>query len=361
MIKMSSKFLLILAFLVFLGCGGEELPEKDLTKPVPVKSVKATIQPVAQPLTYSGTAEPMERVRLSTKIMGWVEAIYFDEGDMVQKGQVVVKLRSKDLEAKRAQAEAGMAEAEAYFKNAQTNLRRIESLYQKKAATQKELDDVRTAFASAQARKKTAEEMKTEIEELLRYTSLTSPFDGAVTRKMIEVGDLTNPGQVILEVENTSKVKIVAKVPESDIRNLEAGMPVKVQIQASNVGTNGKSYEGTIDRIVPSADPMSRQFDIQVLMDNPQFEIKSGMFARITVAKSGVETLVVPRTAVFRRGQLEGVYVIDSENRANLRWIRTGVTFGDQIEVLSGLNPEERVVIEGASLLMDGQAVEVLP
>ena len=142
-------------------------------------------------------------------------------------------------------------------------------------------------------------------------------------------------------------VKIVVQVPESEVQNLKVGMPVGIHVQASNIGANGKSCAGTIHKIVPAADPMSRQFEMQVLTENPDHRIKSGMFARISVGKSGKSTLVVPGQAVFQRGQLEGLYVVACEIKARLRWIRTGRKYNHLIEIISGLNPGERVVVEG--------------
>ncbi|NIV94902.1 efflux RND transporter periplasmic adaptor subunit [candidate division KSB1 bacterium] len=360
MLRSTLKFYLSIVVILWLGCGQDEIPEKELETAVPVKTVQVTVQPIDQELTFTGTVKPMDQVRLSTKIMGWIEEIYFEEGAHVEKGATLVKLRSKEFEAKLAQAKAAISEAEANFKNVKTNLKRIKALYEKKAATQKELDDMQAAFASAQARKNAAEEMKKEVQEMLKYTTLTSPFDGVVTRKMMEVGDLASPGQPILEVENMNRVKIVAKVPESQVELLDTGMPVEVQVRASRKGTNGKSLTNTIDQILPSADPMSRQFDVHVLIDNSERLIKTGMFARIVAGKSGGSAILVPKTAIFRRGQLEGLFTVDSENRAHLRWVRSGVEQDGLIEVLSGVNPGEQVVVEGASGLVDGKKVEVV-
>ncbi len=357
--KSMNFFAAIIPVLLLMNCGSKESPEPELQIPVSVSVIEATAQPSAYQSIYSGTIEPIQSVRLSTKIMGWVERIYFEEGEKVKKGEILVKLRSQDLEARQAQAEAAIDEAEVFFSNVQTNLQRIESLHEKKAATQKELDDTRAAYASALARKRTAEEMKNEVEELLAYTVLQSPFDGVVTRKMVQEGDLANPGQPILQVENMAQVKIVAKVPESEVQALEIGMPVAVLVQASGLGANGKHTDYRIDRIVPSADPVSRQFDIHVVADNSKGIFNPGMFARITAGKSLDMTLLVPDKAVFRRGQLEGLFVIDSENTARLRWIRTGTEDNGLKEVLSGLNIGEQVVVEGARLLSDGQRVEV--
>ena len=100
MTKLLTKFSLVMVFVFFLNaCGGEDLPEQELQKPVSVKTVEATMQPLSSQSSYSGTVEPIERVRLSTRILGWIEKIYFEEGEKIQKGSVLVKLRSQDLEA----------------------------------------------------------------------------------------------------------------------------------------------------------------------------------------------------------------------------------------------------------------------
>ena len=367
MIPRKTKWLLIgLLIPVLFGCGGDDAQQSGAVQPVVVKTMTAEVQALEHRLTYAGSVEPIERARLATRIMGWVDAIPFAEGTRVQKGAVLVKLRSKDIEAKRAQVEASITEATAHFDNVQKNLQRVESLFAKKAATQKELDDTRTGFASAQSRKLAAEEMKSEVEEMLSYSELRAPFNGVVARKMLDVGDLANPGMPILEVENMDKIKIVAKVPESEIDALTVGISVAVKVsavrirsggQAADVGTNGKTITGKIDRIVPAGDPMSRQFEIQVVVDNSGHQIKSGMFARVAVGNTESATLMVPTNAVFRRGQLQGIFVVDSENRARLRWVRTGVTQEGLVEILAGLNPGENVVLDGATSLVDGQAV----
>lgn len=359
--KVWSHILIVsVAILILSACGNEPMPEQDKSSPVRVKTARVTLQPMGERAVYSGTVIPIDEARISTKVMGTIEAIPFDEGERVEQGQLVVKLRSKEIEAKRAQAEAAITEAEAHFKNAQTNLKRIESLFEKKAATQKELDDMRTAFESVKARLQTAREMKKEVEELLQYAEIQAPFTGVITAKMMKVGNLATPGQPILKLENLDNLRVVAKVPESDVQELQEGQLVQVEITASGAGTNGQTVANAIRQIVPSADRMSRQFEVHVPIQNPENRIKPGMYARVMMEQSGSATLLVPKNAVFRRGQLEGVYVVDPESRAQLRWVRTGQLFEDQIEILSGVNADERVVTDGHQQLVDGQPVEVV-
>ena len=354
------KVLGILIALFLVSCGGDQTAtETDARAAVPVKAIKIAAQNVGGNSSYSGTVEPLEQVRLSTRLSGWVEAIFAEAGQPVQKGDVLVKLRSKDVQAKLAQAEAGIAAADAQYENAQRNLARIESLFKNKAATQKELDDMRTAFATAEAQRTSAYKMKEEVQEMLRYTRLQTPFSGVVTRKLIDVGDLVNPGQLVMEVENVDKVKITANVPETAVDALKKGMSVNISIGASQSRTDGKTLVGTIDQIVSAADPMSRQFVVKVLVDNPEHAIKSGMFARISIADSENTALLVPEKAVFKRGQLEGIFIVDAQNKARLRWIRSGRKYNGSVEVLSGLNPGDVVIINRPVKLLDGQPVSV--
>ncbi len=356
------SFALVLMTLIgFLACGSENLPSNDTEQPVSVQVRQVEIQSLPEVQVYSGTVEPLERVRLATRIMGWVEKMLVEEGQQVQKGQLLVKLRSKDLEARLAQAEASLAEAQAQYENTRVNFKRIESLFKKQAATRKELDDMKTAFTSAKAHLEAAKQMKAEVQELLQYTRLIAPFDGVVTRKLVEEGDLASPGQPILEVETTNQFKIVIQVPESDIQKIRPGMTARIQVAAAHIGTNGKSYQGTVTRIIPSANPLSRQFEVQVMLHESGLPIKSGMFARVQLNLGSKNTLLVPEQAVFKRGQLEGLFVIDENYRAHLRWVQTGKRKDHSVEILAGLNPGEQVVVQSESKLLDGQLVEVKP
>ena len=352
------KVLGVLTAIFLVSCGGDQSATKtDTREAVPVKTIKIAAQNVGASSSYSGTVEPLERVRLSTRLSGWADAIFAEEGQAVRKGDLLVKLRGKDMQAKLAQTEAGIAAADAQYENARRNLTRIESLFKNKAATQKELDDMRTTFTTAEAQRTSAYKMKEEVQEMLRYTRLQTPFSGVVTRKMIDVGDLVNPGQPVMEVENVDKVKITAKVPETAVDALKKGMAVNISIGASQSRADGKTLVGTIDQIVSAADPMSRQFEVKVLVDNPDHAIKSGMFARISIANSENTTLLVPEKAVFKRGQLEGVFIVDAQNKARLRWIRTGRKYDGNVEALSGLKPGDVVIISRPVKLIDGQPV----
>jgi RND family efflux transporter MFP subunit len=344
--------------MLFTACGSTDKADTVQVERIKVKVAVAESRPITAGRSYAGTVEAFEHATLSTRIMGWVDKIHFLEGQEFERGDVLVELSSKDLQAKLSQTRSATEAAEVHLRAMETNYQRIKTLFEKEAATQKEFDDIEAAYASAKANHNAAQNARAEIEEMLRYANLRAPFSGVVARKMVSVGDLTSPGQPILELENIDKVKIVATVPETEIAHLGESEPVVVAVSASHSATNGKSREAKISRIVPSANPGSRSFEIHAVLENPDGHLKSGMFARVYTETSGRQGILIPKQAVMHKGQLEGVFVI-TQDQAMLRWIRTGKESGSDVEILSGLNAGDRVALEPGQL-SDGLRAEAV-
>jgi RND family efflux transporter MFP subunit len=358
------------AALILAGCGGghDTAHRGEPREIVDVAVAKVEAGAVEDRVTYAGTIEPADKALIATKIMGHVEAIHVREGDRVQKGNLLATLQSGEIRAQLAQADAAIEEARVHFENAQKDLDRFKSLYEQKSATRKELDNVQAVHASAQARLRSAQESRRAVEELTQHVRLTAPFDGVITKRLVDVGDLAVPGKPVLILENIDRLEITAKVPEADIQYIEVGTPVSVSIpahvtpaSAQNLETLGDEggFEAWVNQVVPSADPSSHQFNIKIFVENPDDALKPGMFARVSVSRGGGQTLRVPRSAIMERGQLEGVFVVDAESVAHLRWIRLGRDRGDEVEVVAGMDEGETVVVSGMEQLLDGQKVRV--
>ena len=324
--------------------------------PFAVKTQSVEWQTTGIAAEYSGSISAARKAMLSTRVMGVIESIAVREGETVSSGQVLLRLRSKDIAAKKSQAEAMAREAENNYQNARRQLERIETLFTKSAVTRKELDDTRMAGKNAEARLEAARQSVKEAEEALRYSQITAPFSGVVTRKMANRGDFVNPGQPLMEVSNLGELEVVTKISASEIAQLKVGQQAQIIIPA--VADNHR-ISGQVARIVPAADQLSRQFEVIFRVENPNGSLKPGMFARVNVAAGGAARLLLPRRAVLRRGQLQGVYVLDSQQVIRLRWIRTGLDFGENVEVLSGLDHGARVVVDRIDELIDGSLAEV--
>jgi RND family efflux transporter MFP subunit len=159
------------------------------------------------------------------------------------------------------------------------------------------------------------------------------------------------PGSPFFTLENLDPVKVTVQVPETEVVGLEAGSPASVRIPALDL-----DVEAEIDRVVPSGDPVSRTFAVQLLVDNPDGSIKSGMFARVLFSSGQREVLTVPEGALVRRGQMEGIFVVE-DGTARLRWIKSGRGDDGRVEVLSGLDAGERYVLDPPARLRDGSPV----
>lgn len=349
--------MLLLLQIGFSSCSDKATPEAASNAvPVTVRTVGSSDAP--QQYVFSGNIEGKHKVTLSTKIMGQITSMPYDAGTRVSAGQIVVKINSDDLRAKRAQINASALEAQAAFKNAEVQYERMRNLYAKKSASQKELDDVETMYQMASAKKNAVKEMENEINDAIGYGELRSPFNGFVVAKMAQQGDIASPGIPLLVIEDLSALKIVANVPESEIHLFRRKDNVRVRIEALE-----NDLAGEVEQVNPSGNPMSRQFEVKIAlvgMDKiPTANVKSGMYAQVILEKGTARTITVPQSVIVKRGQLEGVFIVSDKGTAVLRWIRTGNCSGKEVEVLSGLRDGERVILSDNVQLKDGQHVEV--
>jgi RND family efflux transporter MFP subunit len=184
---------------------------------------------------------------------------------------------------------------------------------------------------------------------------VTAPFAGTVTEKRVEAGDTAAPGMPLFVVEDTSKMKVEASLPESSLAGLSVGRAVEVVVDSAG----GGARPGVLSEILPAGDPRSRTFTVRVVLDNADGALRSGMFARLMIEKGSRSALVVPGSALVRRGPLTGLFVADEAGVARLRWITAGETRDGKVEVLTGLKTGERFVQSPPASLEDGGKIEV--
>jgi RND family efflux transporter MFP subunit len=329
------------AALWLTGCHkpSEPLPAAQL----PTVTVRA--QPV-QTKIYSATEEVVGTVRaklratLEAKVSGRIEKMPVSAGQLVKKGDLLAQLEVREVQAK-------LDQAKAVREQSARDRQRLEALLQQKAVTQQEYDAVLARFRVSEA-------AVSEAQTMLDYATITAPFDGVITRKLAEVGDLASPGRALLELEDPNALRLEADVPEALLERVQAGGKLPVRI-----GALTNAVPGTVSEIAPIADPNSRTFRVKLDMP-PNAGLRSGQFGRLVVPVGESSNLRVPASALVRRGQMEMVFVA-AKNQAQLRLVKTGRRLGDEIEILSGLEAGELIVTEGAAALVDGQPVEVKP
>ena len=355
-----STRILIAAWVLSLGCASAER-ETTAIDEAPLAVQAGQVEQAQMPVVVKavGTTQPYARATPGTRLMGRVAEVAFAEGDRVDKGQVLVRIESQDLRARRRQAESALQEARAVLANAEKNVVRMRNLFDEKAVPQQVLDETETGYSRARAGVAAAEEGISEVEANLRYSAVESPLDGIVVQKFVQPGDMAAPGVPLFTVEQLDLIEVTVEVSERDLAYVEVGQEVTVEIAALKAASPTRQ-QGRVEAVIPAANPGSRTFRVKVAVPNPDGAMGSGMFARVLLPRGERPALLVPRAALVRQGQLEGVYVV-AAGRAHLRWVRVGKSLGERVEVLAGLEAGEWIVVGAVEGLRDGRRVEVNP
>lgn len=356
---MKTKYTIAFIALTFLAVSCGEDPKKisDNSASITVK-VNTVNGDLNNPfLTASGSIQAAQSANLSTRMMGFVTKTPVNIGDKVKEGQLLVAINNSDLTAKLSQINASITEATAAFTNAEKDYNRYKNLYAENSASQKEFDDMTAHYNMAKARLEGAKEMKNEIESQFAYVNIRAPFSGVITNKFVNEGDMANPGMPLIALESPNGFEVMARVPESEISKIKSGTTVNVFVKSINQTVNGKVTE-----VSSSAKNTGGQYLVKVALDKTDVSILSGMFVTVqfpTDVQEKTESVLIPTEAIVKNGQLSGVYTISEENTAILRWLRLGRTFGDKVEVLSGLSSDETYIISADSKLYNGAKVTI--
>jgi RND family efflux transporter MFP subunit len=258
-------------------------------------------------------------------------------GKPVKAGELVVRLDASEIVARRDQAEASLQQAERDWK-------RIATLFDQQAGT-------RAEYEAADTRRRLAEGAAAEAKAMLGNMELVAPFDGVVTKKWVEAGDLATPGKPLLTLEAPSELQLEADVPEAMASHVRRESRLACRLD----DVSGE-LTGVVSEIAPNTDPGSRTFAVKLDLP-PTPGLRPGQFVRLLVPVGESRSLRVPAAAVVQRGQLEIVFVVVSQH-AQLRLVKTGRRFGNTVEILSGLDADDSVVVDGADRLSDGQPLE---
>lgn len=334
--------------------------EAEKVTPVAVR-VANPLMNTDNSIAVTGQIESAESANISTRVMGYITSIKVKVGDHVNKGQLLVTISSDDILAKRAQADAMLSGAKASFENAEKDYQRFTNLYKQKSATAKELDNVTLQYQSAKAGVQSALQMKAEASAMLAYTNITAPFSGTVAQKLANAGSMANPGMPILVLEQNKNLRVSAIVPETEISRIKIHSTATISINSIN-----KTITGTVVEISPSSISTGGQFVVKIgMQQDAQKELNAGMYANVNITTEGKSTsisnevILIPTDAVHHIGQLDALYTISKSNKALLRYVRLGKTYGNNVEVLSGLAQNESFIASSEGKLYNGASVKL--
>jgi RND family efflux transporter MFP subunit len=338
------------------ACGGHE-PHSAAAELPAVESRLAAVERIfdARTIELYGVVQPSRQSFISGRVMGPVVAIHVQAGDAVEKGTLLLEIEPDSIDGQVAQAQGALAQAQAALALAEKNFRRFEKLNAEKAASDLELDMARMQHEQAAGAVRQAEGAVQAVSSVAKESGVRAPFDGRVVDTLVEVGDLAAPGRPLVRLESLSGRQIWLTVREADIHRLQAGGMIEVGFDSM---APERRFPGTVDEIVPAADPATHTFTVKVGVED--VEIASGSSGRGYIAGDAGERLVVPSSAVHRRGGLELVVIRGPDGLARTRAVTTGAELGEgRVEVLSGLAEGDQALIDAPGPLPDGTPVEV--
>jgi len=350
MLKINKKiisviFILMLFMLFFL--------RYLVREKVQVKTAVATIRDITQSISYAGSVESPNRVRIGSKIAGRVSTVFFEELDDVSEGEVLVKLEDAEIKAQLNQAQEALNQAEINLINVKKNLNRVTELFKKGFASKEQLDSAQQAFDVGRALVKQNQSSYEVIRARLDHTCIRAPISGTLISKSVTVGEiiagplaggnLTIP-TAIAEIADLSDLEVHVDVDEVDIRKVKVDQEAIISVDAFP----GKTFKGVVKEIALmtfARREMGITYRVKVHIENPEKMLKLGMTANVDfVTRSEKQVLSVPKSAILVQGGKQFVFTINDQ-KLDRREVVTGIEGEECMGVTSGLQPGERVVI----------------
>jgi len=324
--------------LIFLGaaCGSEE-PGLIPTRHEPVDVVVSAAQQASSMEAFPATVVSDRTAEIATRISGTVERVHVDVGSFVHAGDPIITLDNADISARVSAAQAGLELSERSF-------RRLTNLAADGAASASELDLATAALASARG-------MSADAQAQMAYAVVRAPFDGVITLRSVDPGDLASPGTPLLTLMAPGALKVVWDLPAGRAGVLSVGDIVNVELPNLD-----SLVPARVMRISPALDPRSRTFRVEAQLDPGAAPVVPGSFVRVTIPGDGSGSTWIPEDAVITRGQLSGVMVVE-DGTLRLRWIRLGQHANGAVEVLAGTRQGIAVVRRPSNRLEDGMPV----
>ncbi|WED24407.1 efflux RND transporter periplasmic adaptor subunit [Vibrio sp. JC009] len=322
-------------FLYMAGFFTEKLPEQRIVKLSDLQGAKVHVleeQMIPLKTSYTGTVVADQKATVSARLTAKVAEVLVDVGDMVKQGDVLMRLESRDLDARVKQTEQSLSSAQARLNAARKEYKRVKELVLKKLLSQSEFDRAESELRTAQANFRQAEATVVEAETTYGFSVITAPFDGQVTQRPVNLGDTATPGMELLRMYNPATLQLETSISESQIKNVRLGTELEYSIPTHSLNGKGKVVE-----ISPAADANSRSFIVKLSMDSDQ-TIYPGSYGKVTLTAGEVSGVILPGDAIYQVGQLDYVKIVEDDQvkrrlvqlgKNNI--VRKGVSAGDKL------------------------------
>jgi RND family efflux transporter MFP subunit len=312
-------------------------------------------QPLTLPGTLLGVIESSVYARSNGYVVRWVK----DIGSSVKKGDLLAEITAPEIDQELSQAVSSRAQAAAGAGLAKSTADRWQALRQKDAVTQQDLDERLSAYNQAAASLAAADANVGRLQKLQGFNQVVAPFDGVVTRRNVDVGDLVNAGnggtgQSLFAVAQVDPLRLYVYVPQVYARQIHIGDAATVSLAERA----SEQYQGTVARTARAIDTATRTMQVEIRVPNPTGALIAGSYVQVTLPiNADDQALVVPTNALLFRPEGARIALVDSGGRVHLTLVKLGTDFGTSVEVLSGLEASDRIVLNPADSLSDGDVV----
>ena len=297
---------------------------------------------VVQAYSTDGLVEATRQSTVSAQISGRVKEINFDVGDRVNKGQVILRIDERETVQALAGSQAQVLQTQASMQNAKTNYERAKQLFAQKFISQAALDKAQADYKVALAQAAASEAGAGQASIAHGYSAVIAPYSGVVSARLVEIGEMVQPGKPLMTGFDPAEMRVVVNVPQDKLTSIGAEPDATVEVPSLN-----RRVKPVSTNIQPVADARTHSTQVRIYLPKNEPGIYPGMFVRVHFSVGKKTKLVIPASAVLRRSEVVAVYIVNEAGNAKLRQVRLGETTADGlVEVLAGLNQGEKVALD---------------
>ncbi|HEY4370922.1 MAG TPA: efflux RND transporter periplasmic adaptor subunit [Burkholderiales bacterium] len=308
-----------------------------------------------QNLALPGTLQGYVQAPLAARASGYLKKWYKDIGSRVQKGELLAEIETPEIDQQLTQAMAARQQADSSLSLAKSTMDRWEALRKKDAVSQQELDERRSNDAQARANLAAADANVGRLRQLEGFKRVTAPFAGVITRRNVDTGDLIDAGagRVMFVLTQTDPLRVYVNVPQSYAQLVKEGQ--EVVVSQSEMG--GQAFKGKIARTAAAIDPLTRTMQVEVTLPNPAGTLLPGAYVQVRLPLLANKGFTIPTNALLIRAEGVRVAVVDANGRVSLKNIKIGRNYGDTVEVIGGIEGNEKLVLNPPDSMADGDQV----
>jgi len=313
----------------------------------------------AQTVVLPGTLQGFVQAPISARASGYLKKWYRDIGSRVEQGELLAEIETPETDQQLAQAVAARQQAASSLALATSTLARWEALKKRDVVSQQELEEKKSADAQAKANLAAADANVERLRQLESFKRVTAPFAGVVTKRNVDTGDLIDAGggagRALFVLSQTDPLRVYVNVPQSYAHMVKAGQKVTVTQQEMR----GETFSGEIVRTAGAIDAQTRTMQVEVVLQNADDKLLPGAYVQVSLPLAGTGALTLPTNVLLMRGEGPRVAVVGADGKVKLRAVKIGRNLGEVIEILDGVGPDDKVVLNPSDSMNDGDIVVV--